>query len=128
MVDVSVMEDDTDLPVGSTIATWDSNAVTTKADGAFALRVDAAEVPERFLPADAEYVNFDVRAVSGKDLATWSWTLWRVQPGGVWRTEGASADDGVAEVRLEFGRHPTIEQVDSSGQRETHELPVASLG
>jgi hypothetical protein len=30
-------------------------------------------------------------------------------------------------MRLNFGRQPTIELTDSTGARDTHELPVTSL-
>lgn len=123
-VAVAVMADDRDLPVGATIPTWESEPVTTKADGAFVLRVNAAEVPAQFLSAGSEYLNFDIRAVSGNEAATWSWTLSPLQPGAVWRTDGAGVDDKVADMRLNFGRTPTIELTDSLGARETHDLDV----
>ena len=47
-----------------------------------------------------------------------------LQPGAVWRTDGAGVDDQVADMRLNFGRAPTIELTDSLGARDKHDLVV----
>jgi hypothetical protein len=92
---VSVTAEDKDLPVGAQVPTWESRPVTTKADGVFVLRVDAARVPETFLPAGAEYVNFDVRAVAGRDVVVdvvAGWVRWRLAHRSRWRRRPGCRD------------------------------------
>ena len=124
---LSVMQDDLDGPVGSVVDTWQSPKVTTGVDGRFELHLKPRDVPEKFLPATKELLNFDLQVEDQDEVATWSWTLWPHGVEGIWRTDGAGADDAVASADVDFGRSPTIVLTDSDGQVEELDLPVGRV-
>lgn len=126
-VTVSLSPEDLDIPVGSSFRTWDTPLITTAADGAFAVHIDASRLPSKYLSPTSQLLNFDLQAILDDQFALWSSTLWRTRPGGTWRTDGASTGDSVARLDLDFGHSPTVVLTDSTGEQEKHDLPVGKV-
>ena len=121
------LEDDDDLPVGSLVPTWQSPTVRVGTDGRFIIHLSPSDIPAKFLPPDADYLKFEVNAISGLDVAGWSSTVYPLEEQGTWRTSGAGTADAVAQFNFAFGRNPTMSFTDSDGQREDSPLPVAQF-
>lgn len=122
-VSAMVSPEDDDTEVGEVVDTLDVPEVRTDEDGRYALRLDPAEVPGKYVGSSG-YVNFELLVDDREVMAIWNTTVWLVGNDSVWRSdEQDRTGDSVLELSVDL-TDETVTQVDSSGERTREPLPV----
>jgi hypothetical protein len=115
-----------DAKVGETIKAWTTQVDETDSQGHYAIHVDPAKLPARFIEAggDGPFVNFDLMFIADGKYGQWSNPLQLIGHPTVWRTDFASRPtDSVIDVSADF-QADTISVTDSSGEVTKSELPL----
>lgn len=74
----------------------------------------------KYLTTDQRFVSFDIQVTNDSTGTSWGTTAYP----GVWRSDGAGADDRVIDVSMDFGAQQ-VTLTDSLGEATTSPLTLA---
>lgn len=120
-VSVVLWPESDDAVVGERVELWSTLPVSSDARGRWWVRLDAATIPDQYLPASRDYLNFELKLSAGTVSTSWNTTVHRVGAREVWRTDGGRPDDQVLDVAFDLGAG-RITLTSSDGRVETSAL------